>query len=397
MKTYWKFTAVCLIGLILAGCSLPGSVSPTPTIDVNSILTAAAATAYFRLTSQATQSTSTPTLAPTDTPQPVPTEVVLPTSIPTIIPIPGRVAANANVRSIPQKSKTHDIGGVLQGQNVKVIARNEAADWLEILYADSPTGNGWVLARAITLSADISTLPVVIYPNGLDAPSIMLPAFVFTINGAPLPPSTPPAGWTKYGTLTQPANVRAGPSVGFATIGVLNPGQKVTFSGRLDGNNWVQINYPSGPDGHGWILSQLVQPNDGFSGLPLFNLLGTPVTPTPQGGAPTDVPAAVTAQDTQPAADAATPTPPPSPLTAQGTVSNQINVRSGPASSYQSYGLLNPKQAVIVTGVTLNHLWYQIQYTSSPNGTGWVSTQYVQVQGDMSKVPFYTNEGVKVP
>ena len=215
------------MGCILAGCSLPGASSPTPQSDVNSVMTAAAATAYFRLTSAATQATSTPTLVPTDTPQPSPTRVVLPTSIPTIVPIPGQVNSNANVRGIPQKSKTHNLGNVLQGQNVKVIARNDAADWLNILYADSPSGTGWVLARAVTLSTDLSTLPIVIYPNGLEAASIMLPPFVFAITGTPQPPSAPPAGWSKYGTLTQPANVRAGPSVGFVTIGLLSPGQKV--------------------------------------------------------------------------------------------------------------------------------------------------------------------------
>ena len=397
MKIYWKIPAFFLIGLILAGCSFPGSSTPTPAADVNSVLTAAAATAYFRLTDAASNLSPTPSVTPTETPAPAPTEVVLPTSIPTIVPIPGEMDSNANVRSIPQKSKTHDIGGLFQGQAVKVIARNDAATWLLILYADSPTGTGWVLSKAIRLSTDMSTLPIMYYPNGLDGTAIMLPPFIFALTGTPEPPSAPPAGWSKYGTLTQPANVRVGPSVGYMVIGVLKPGQKVTFSGHTDGNDWVQINYPSGPDGHGWILSELLQANDGYGGLVLYDLMGTPVTPTPEGGIPTTASSDATAQDTQPAAPTETPAPPSSPLESPGNVTNQINVRSGPAGTYKVIGMLNPKDKVTITGLTMNHLWYQIQFSGSPDGIGWVSSQYVQVLGDMNHVPYYYNEGTKVP
>ena len=60
-------------------------------------------------------------------------------------------------------------------------------------------------------------------------------------------------------------------------------------------------------------------------------------------------------------------------------------------------GMLNPKDKVTITGLTMNHLWYQIQFSGSPDGIGWVSSQYVQVLGDMNHVPYYYNEGTKVP
>ena len=254
MKLNKNIPVLFLIASILTGCALPGA-APTPTVDSNTILTSVAATVYVSMSAVAANASPTPSSTPTETPLPAPTKVILPTSIPTIEPISGVMKANANVRSVPAKSKTKDIGGLFYGNAVRVIGRNDAATWLYIIYADSSTGTGWVTAAAVTLSKEMGLLPVLLYPNGEESTPIMIPPFLFTITGTPQPPSTPPAGWSKYGTLTQPANVRIGPSVGFLTIGVLNPGQKVTFRGRIVENTWVQIDYPSGPDGHGWILA----------------------------------------------------------------------------------------------------------------------------------------------
>jgi len=374
--------------LFLTGCAMPGAATPSPTIDPNSILTAAASTAAVRLTGTASAATETPQVTPTETAVPSATVVLLPTSIPTIEPFPAVVNANSRVRGIPAKSNEHDLGGLLKGQTVQVIGRNDDATWLYILYADSPSGTAWVTAGAIKLSKDMGLLPIMIYPNGVEAAGIMIPPFLYTVKGTALPPGAPPAGWTKYGTLLQPANVRIGPSVGFLAIGVLNPGEKVSFQGRSAENTWVQIDYPSGPDSHGWILSSLVQANDGFGGLPYFDVMGTPVTPAPTtdpNAAPTiEIPATPTA-------------PAPAAAGAEAIVTNQINVRSGPAQSFESFGMLNPNDKVVVTGLTLNKYWYQIEYQASPSGHGWVASQYVRVTGDMRSLHYFNNEGTQIP
>jgi uncharacterized protein YraI len=390
------FPYIFLMVLFLAGCDLPGSSSPTKTVDAGGIMTAAAETAISRLTEAAANNSATPSPTPSETPTLEPTKVVLPTSIPTIVPIPGVVRANANIRSLPFKNKATDIGGIFFGQPVKVIGRNDDATWLYLLFADSPTGTGWVIAKAVTLSKEMGILPILIYPNGPDSEPIMIPPFIFEITGTPQPPSTPPADWPKFGTVVQAANVRIGPSVGFMTIGILNLGQKVTFRGRVADNVWVQIDYPSGPGGHGWILSELVQANDGFGGLPYFDVMGTPVTPTPEGQiAPgSDATQAPDLTQTSGGAQSATPS---APSGAEAEVTNQINVRSGPAQTFKSYGMLNPKDKVIITGLTLNKYWYQIQYSGSPTGFGWVASQYLRVLGDMRKTPYFTNEGTPIP
>jgi uncharacterized protein YraI len=262
---------------------------------------------------------------------------------------------------------------------------------LYILYADSPIGRGWVTAKAIILDGDMGLLPIVIYPFGEDGESIMLPPLLYAVTGTPLPPSTPPAGWDKWGTINQLAKVRVGPSQGFLSIGTLDAGQIVTFRGRIAENEWAMIDYPSGPDGHGWINRELVDAHDGFGGLPYYNVLGTPVTAAPE------IPEATTDPNATPLpTETATPVPP-TPSGAAAEVTAQINVRSGPAQTYESYGMLNPKDKVVVTGLTLNKYWYQIQYSTSPTGYGWVASQYLRVLGDMRYLLYFNNEGTPIP
>lgn len=399
MKPIRTFTGCALATVLLTGCVLPGALPPSPTVDADSILTAAAGTAFARLTEIVLLASPTAATTLTETPLPSATVFSLPTSIPMIEPLPGVVSANANVRGVPAKSKAHDLGGLLFGNPVQVIGRSVDATWLYILYADSPTGTGWVTARAITMEAEMGILPILIYPNGEEAQPIMLPPYIYKVTGTPQAPAPPPADWSKYGTLTQPAFVRIGPSVGFLSMGVLEPGVKVTFRGRIDGNTWVQIDYPSGPDEKGWILSQLAQANDGYGRLPYFDLLGTPVTSSPEGAPATqagDVANATTASAVGAPNPTATPAAPAS-AGAQGEVTAQINVRNGPAQSFRSLGLLNPKDKVSITGRTLNGLWYKIVFSQSTEGLGWVSSQYVKVTGDMRSLPYYNDQATLIP
>lgn len=381
-----------LVAIALAGCgAFPGAAQPTPTTDINVVLTMAAGTAFAEITRAASLSTPTPQPTMTETLAPTSTALVYPTSIPTIVPIPAVVRGNSNVRGVPAKSKAHDLGGVMQGQAVKVIARNEAATWLYILYADSPTGTGWVVAKGITLEGDMSQLAIMIYPFGIEGEGIMLPPFTHMVSGAPLPPSTPPAGWDKWGTINQMVNVRVCPSVGCMAMGTLDAGQVVTFRGRVAENEWAMIDYPSGPDGHGWVLREFLDAHDGFGGLPYYNLVGTPVVEAP------DAPEVTTDPNATPA-PTETPTPTSAaPAGAEGEVLSQINVRSGPAQTYSSFGMINPKDKVVITGVTISKYWYQIQYPSSPTGFGWVASQYIKVTGDMRNIPYFTNEGTPAP
>jgi len=72
---------------------------------------------------------------------------------------------------------------------------------------------------------------------------------------------------------------------------------------------------------------------------------------------------------------AATPTSPP----IQGTLAIKVNVRSGPGTSYESLGLLDAGEQVLITGRASSGDWYRILYPAAPDGVGWITSQYVRI------------------
>lgn len=367
-----------LLTSLLAGCAMPG-------------LSAATATASRSDTPQPSA-----TASPTHSPEPTITLTPEPTWTPTIMPTIEPMLAVANdavtLRSEPRRG-SDNVGGVFGNQSVKVIARNDAATWFYIIAPDAPGGMAWVLARAFTLQGDLTRLPIAIFPDGSTTP-LLLPPLIHTINGAPLP-LNPPGPDARTATVTQLAKVRVGPGVGYMEMGLLEPGTVLVITGRIDGNGWLQIEYPSGPDGRGWVLGQLVKFEGEYAGLPFYNLLATQI-PKP-GSEPTQADAP--ASESSPEAAADTPVLPATATadTPYGTTLAQINVRSGPASSFDSYGLIDANQLVNLLGQTLNGLWYLIEYPAAPSGVAWVSSQYVRLESDARALPYFQNNGTPVP
>jgi uncharacterized protein YraI len=60
-----------------------------------------------------------------------------------------------------------------------------------------------------------------------------------------------------------------------------------------------------------------------------------------------------------------------------GTLTTQVNVRSGPGTTYESLGLLDKDEAVQVNLQNEAGTWYRILYPAAPDGFGWVAAQYV--------------------
>jgi uncharacterized protein YraI len=325
--------------------------------------------------------TFTPTLTP------IPTLTVAPSPVPTLKPVSGVVRSPSNVRSGPGKGGNSRLGGVFFNQKVQVLGRNDAANWLYIVFADSPTGTGWVLGGAVTLKVDLGQLPIYIYPNGSDKP-VMLPPLLYALTGTPLPLNPPPAG-AKTATVLQMINVRTGPSVGFLTLGVLRPGAVVTLTGRIKDNYWAQIDYPSGLEGRAWISTDHIKLADGYGGLPFFNLLGTPV------------PANAVVESSpmpSPTRDSGTPPTPTETIGATGHAKVDVNVRGGPAQSFPLLGTLDAKELVLLTGRNLIGNWLQIEFPSGTRSRGWVATDYIDYSGvDLNKLPFYDNQGTPRP
>ncbi len=368
---------VCAFSFFLAGCSLPGADPYTPS----------ASAAPSQTPSLTLPPSQTPTPTVTDTPIPT----LTPTILPTIEPFSGVLRGPTNVREKPSKGGGDRLGGLYFNQSVKVIGRNDRANWLWIIYPEAPGGTAWILASAVDLQGELGWLPIIIYPAGADIP-LALPPLLPANPGAAALPLNPPGAGAQIGTAQQLLNVRVGPGVGYLSLGTLGAGTLLSMTGRVEDNSWFQIEYPSGRDGRAWVSGDLVSLADGPKKLPLYNFLATPVTAgplQPEAPAEAQAPAFPASETPIPAS--------PTPDLPNGTVTVQINVRSGPAQNFEAFGLLNFNDRVIITGQSLNGLWFQIEYAASPSGRGWVASSYIKLNSDLSKVPYFDNQGTPLP
>jgi uncharacterized protein YraI len=215
---------------------------------------------------------------------------------------------------------------------------------------------------------------------------IVYPPLIWTITGTPLPISLPAAG-AQTAITRDLVKVRVGPGVGYSVMGTLGRGTTVAITGRTDKNVWLQIEYPSGPGGRGWVSGDLLDMKGAFAGLPFFNLLATPI-----GDPDSAVPDPNTAPE-------ATSTPEPTPAGPTGEVTgDKLIVRSGPAAKFDTVGTLNLGESIVVTGLTVNRLWYRIVYPTAPEGYGYVSVKYIRITGgDMTKITYLNDQGTPLP
>jgi len=307
--------------------------------------------------------------------------------MPTIEPMFAIARTSVTFRSGPSKGGDN-VGGVYGNQAVKVIARNIAATWFYIIAPDAPGGTAWVLASGFELQGDLTRLPIAFFPQDSNIP-ILLPPIIYTISGAPLPLNTPTPG-AKTATIKLLAKVRVGPGLGYMEMGLLDPGTVIVVTGHIKGNAWLQIEYPSGIGARGWVLGELVKFDGDYAGLPFYDSLATPVEKEES------VSAEVVATDTPSALETLVDTPIPVTPTMDkpyGLTLAQINARSGPASSYQAYGLIEKDQRVNILGQTLNGLWLQIEYPAAPTGVAWVSSQYVKLMSSIKDLPYFDDNG----
>ncbi len=156
----------------------------------------------------------------------------------------------------------------------------------------------------------------------------------------PLPP--PPTGTVApaVGTTSTQVNVRAEPSTAGAVIGVIPANLNVEIVGKDTGGNWWQINYPAGQtaDGKGWVTAEFITTQE----EPNVPVIGEGVT---------------------------------------AVIQQQLNVRSGPGTNFNSLGTLNAKDVVTLTGKDANGAWLQINFAIGPDGKGWINAAFLQAAG----------------
>jgi uncharacterized protein YraI len=171
------------------------------------------------------------------------------------------------------------------------------------------------------------------------------------------PPTVTATAQPIQGTLTIKVNVRSGPATSYALLGQLDAGGKVQVTVRDATGSWYRILYPSTPSGNGWVAAQYVQLAAGAQ-----------------------VPLEATATPTGP----------------QGRVLQLLNVRSGPRTTFDSLGMLQPDVTVSLTGKDASAAWFQISYPTAPGGRAWVTAQYIQTDAS-DQLPVLDAYGTPVP
>jgi uncharacterized protein YraI len=195
-----------------------------------------------------------------------------------------------------------------------------------------------LLTVLILLAAACGTSEPVITPTASAFPT-ELPTETRVSTKTPTFPAPTATPRPIEGTLTIKVNVRNGPGTSYDSLGLLDAGGKVGITFRNDDGKWYRIIYPAAPDGLGWVAAQYVSLAAGVE-IPLD------ATPTPSGPG--------------------------------GRVMQRLNVRSGPGTTFDSLGMLEPDTAVSLTGKNSTASWFQIDYSAGPGGRGWVTAQYIQ-------------------
>lgn len=190
----------------------------------------------------------------------------------------------------------------------------------------------------------------------LPTATTLSPTSISAPTDTPLPPPPQPTVVPVEGTSSTQINVRAEPSTSGNVLGMIPPNTKVQIVGKDPGGNWWQIIYEQGADGKGWVTAQYVT---------TANPDAIPVV----GANPTDPNNGNVA-----------------------IVQQQINVRSGPGTSFNSLGTLNAQDVVNLTGKDSNGAWLQIAFNAGPEGKGWINAAFVRAQG-VENLPIITEAG----
>ena len=157
-------------------------------------------------------------------------------------------------------------------------------------------------------------------------------------------PAQLPTAESVEGITTTQVNVRSDPSTASTLLGMLGPSTKVQIIGKDPSGNWVQIIFPQIPNGKGWLTVQYVNVKV-LDAIPVIGIA------TGSGSGQS------------------------------GVIIQQVNVRSGPGTDFDTLGIMNPKDVVALTGKDASGIWLQIQFIKGPDGKGWVTAAYVQASG----------------
>jgi len=284
------------------------------------------------------------------------------------LPLTAATSANATSTQFLRfgagpRNETATITFLDGGQSVTLLGRNEAGDWLYVLFNEDSLG--WSEASNFTTAIDIMTLPV--RKEGIDPVGEHLSAATlasvgagmggFTTGGSvvivPGVPS-PGAPTTVFGTGTVNAgalNVHPQPDHNSAIINRLDGGSTVNLIACNVGCFWLYLGLPTG--GYGWVNAEFITTS--------FNIYLLPKT------------TAVIGTDMYGLAEITTPV---------------LNVRAGDNTSYLSLGTVRDGEIVNLLGRNANSSWVVIRTLTGLQG--WVASGQIELRVPFNSLPILT-------
>lgn len=236
----------------------------------------------------------------------------------------------------------------LNGGTYRLVVR--ADDGVRVWVNNFQYINEWHNASGETYYADF-TLPTGTYPIIVEYYEDWGTAFIefellqvydpISINPPVGQPGAPVPINTAVIINAERLNVRSSPQVTFGNIITqVSEGERYPFIARTEDGGWVQINVSGRP---GWVSARYVTVTNQQVGQ----------NPTPQ------------------------PTPPPAGFSVNGVTLGEVNVRSGPSTSFNIIDRVDQGDTVSIIGRNADSSWWQVRVGGQ---VGWMSARWVRAE-----------------
>lgn len=171
------------------------------------------------------------------------------------------------------------VGQIQRGMRYPVLARSQFYPWLLIGQPDTFEPWGWVFQDLVDVYGDVNilifseaslagqTFPTSTLSGAGELPTSTLGAPVGTVLptstlGAAVmatPTPTPTPVFNVFGVVSGEINLRYGPGADYPRLGVAKAGDRLEIVGHHLTLDWVQVNFPSAPNGIAWVSSSLIE------------------------------------------------------------------------------------------------------------------------------------------
>lgn len=168
------------------------------------------------------------------------------------------------------------VGEIQVGTRYPIIGRSQFYPWYLLGDPSTQQPLGWVYGELVTVQGDLNTIPFSEAALNEPPPTMTLAApppdateiSLVGVAVAQAPVATPTLNASVIGTVLGEINIRYGPGVDFPRVGVARAGEAYPIVAYHTVLPWVQISYPSAPNGLGWVAVELLEISGEISSLP---------------------------------------------------------------------------------------------------------------------------------